>query len=219
MTATCGSASAGPRSCPVTSAVRSLLMPGDGLCVEQQQDRGDSVGDRCGGLLEAVVEQPEPLFLLEGVADAGFPVRKAHGRQASGGAGPSDERPVGVAGGRPAGQPGVNVGLPQVLGGDTALVQVGKELPGDGDLLFGGADGAGRQGACVCGLPDPAQLVPGGECLEELLHLFGVAGRCSVSQSSNAAVCRSIGARTPQLISRSRRYSAIFGCGWLSSLT
>jgi len=50
------------------------------LGVEQQQDRGDAVGDRRGGLLEAAVEQSEPLLLVEGGAGTGLPVRERQGR-------------------------------------------------------------------------------------------------------------------------------------------
>ncbi len=54
---------------------------GDGLGVEQQQqDPGDAVGDRRGGLPEAAVEQAESLLLVQGGAGTGMPVREGQGR-------------------------------------------------------------------------------------------------------------------------------------------
>jgi hypothetical protein len=81
--------------------------------------------------------------------------------------GPDDERPGGVAGAGAGGEPGVEVGLTGLAERDARGLEVGEQLPGDGDLLAGGAGGAGLEPPGGGRVPRAAQVVPAREAVKQ----------------------------------------------------
>lgn len=113
------------------------------LGVERQQDGRDAVGERVGLADQATTEPVEPLL----VGDGGRGARVATGELDVGGcqtvaAGPGEEGADERPGGRPAGDPLVEVGLGAGLERGVVLVQPGQQPADLGDLLLGQVDAA-----------------------------------------------------------------------------
>jgi hypothetical protein len=136
------------------------------LGVQEQQRSGHAVCEGVLGAGQAAGQQVQPLFVGDQWHGPGGAVAKVQLCVQLAGSGPDDEGTDEGAGGRPFGDPLIEVCLRAFGDGRPAPREPDQEPAGLGDLLLGSADRPAQVPGAPAYVPHAAQVMPGGELLE-----------------------------------------------------